>query len=144
MYRIKEIMTSDVITVDAKDTLYEVATQMKKHCIGFLPVVDGMELVGVITDRDIVIKGMAEKLSDSTAVKDVMTSKCITVNPETPVEEAARIMSDHKIRRLCVVDRGELVGICAIGDIAVHNKLLFDAGAALSNISAPTRHQIMD
>lgn len=141
MYRISEIMTQDIITVDVKDSLFEAAKVMRENNIGFIPVVDGEQLAGVITDRDLVVKGLAENKGTDTRVEEVMTRECIAVTPDTPVEDAVHIMADRKIRRLCVVDNDELIGICAIGDIAVRSKLLEDAGEALSEISSPTRQQ---
>lgn len=141
MYRISQIMTQDIITVDVKESLADAAKVMKEHNIGFMPVVDGEQLAGVVTDRDLVIKGLAENKSSESKVGEVMTNECIAVTPDTSVEDAVNIMSERKIRRLCVVDNDELIGICAMGDIAVRSKLLEDAGEALSEISSPTRQQ---
>lgn len=144
MYKVSDIMTSDIITVDVKDSLCDAAKVMKEHNIGFIPVVDGEQLAGVVTDRDLVIKGFAENKSPETKIDEVMTGECIAVTPQTTIEDAVNIMSDHKIRRLCVVDEDELIGICAIGDVAVRSKLLDEAGQALSGVSSPTRQQVID
>lgn len=142
MYRISNIMTKDIITVDVEDSLYQAAKLMKQYNIGFIPVLDGDVLAGVVTDRDLVVRGLAENKSEKAKIKEVMTEQCIAVHPDTTVDEAVQIMSENKIRRLCVVKNNKLAGICAIGDIAVKSKLLNDAGRALNDISSPTRQQV--
>mgnify|MGYP002624123020 CR=1 FL=1 len=133
---VRQIMETDVVTVTLKDNIYEVAVKMKQHDIGFIPVVEGKTLIGVITDRDLVVRGYAEKHSGSTAVKEVMSDrKLVAVSPDTSVEEAARIMAKHQIRRLPVVENNELVGVVAIGDLAVRETLEEEAGEALGKIS---------
>lgn len=134
--KIKEIMTKDFATVTLKDNIYEVALKMKQEDTGFIPVVEGSKLIGVITDRDIVIRGLAEKKEGSTAVKEVMSSNQITsATLETTVDEAAKLMAKQQIRRLPVVDNGNLVGIVSIGDLAVRQNSEDEAGEALSRIS---------
>lgn len=135
MKKVKEIMSSDVVTVTPQDNIYEMAKKMRDHDIGFIPVVEGRKLIGVVTDRDLVIRGYAEKHSGSSPVESVMSQEIVTVSPETSVEEASKLMADDKIRRLPVVDNGELVGIVAIGDLAVRSETEEEAGAALSEIS---------
>lgn len=134
--KIKEIMTKDCATVTLKDNVYEVAVKMKQEDTGFIPVVDGKKLIGVITDRDLVIRGFAAKKEGSTAVSEVMSSNKITsATPETTVDEAAKLMASQQIRRLPVVENGELVGIVSIGDLAVRSTFEDEAGEALSEIS---------
>ncbi|NHN28475.1 CBS domain-containing protein [Paenibacillus agricola] len=134
--KIKEIMTKNFATVTLKDNIYEVAVKMKQEDTGFIPVVDGSKLIGVITDRDLVIRGLAEKKEGSTAVKEVMSSNQITsATLETTVDEAAKLMAKQQIRRLPVEDNGQLVGIVSIGDLAVRQKFEDEAGEALSRIS---------
>ncbi|MFD0680443.1 MULTISPECIES: CBS domain-containing protein [unclassified Paenibacillus] len=129
-------MTKDCATVTLKDNVYEVAVKMKQEDTGFIPVVDGKKLIGVITDRDLVIRGFAAKKEGSTAVSEVMSSNKITsATPETTVDEAAKLMASQQIRRLPVVENGELVGIVSIGDLAVRSTFEDEAGEALSEIS---------
>ena len=140
---VKEIMETDLVTVSLQDNLYEVALKMKQHDIGFVPVVEGGKLVGVITDRDIVVRGIAEKHSGSTAVKEVMSDQTVvTVSPQTSVEEAAQLMAKNQIRRLPVVEAGRLVGVVAIGDLAVRSSTEEEAGHALSEISEKNKQTI--
>ncbi|MCS7459433.1 CBS domain-containing protein [Paenibacillus doosanensis] len=140
---LKEIMTKDCATVTLKDNVYEVAVKMKQEDTGFIPVVEGKKLIGVITDRDLVIRGYAAKKEGSTAVKDVMSSNQITcASPETTVDEAAKLMAKQQIRRLPVCENGELVGIVSIGDLAVRDKFEDEAGEALSQISEKDKIQV--
>ncbi|HUC93388.1 MAG TPA: CBS domain-containing protein [Paenibacillus sp.] len=132
---VREIMSTDCVTASTKDNIYELAVLMKKHDIGFVPVVEGKKLVGVATDRDLVLRGYAEKHSGSTAVSEVLTTTVKTIPSDTTVDEAAKIMARNQIRRLPVVDNGDLVGIVAIGDLAVREIFVNEAGEALSDIS---------
>ncbi|WP_188892962.1 CBS domain-containing protein [Paenibacillus radicis (ex Gao et al. 2016)] len=128
-------MSTDCVTATLKDNVYELAVLMKHHDIGFVPIVEESKLVGVVTDRDLVIRGYAEKHSGSTDVATVMTRDVETIGPEATADEAARLMANNKIRRLAVVEEGRLVGIVAIGDLAVRDLFVHEAGEALSEIS---------
>jgi CBS domain-containing protein len=132
---VSDIMEKDCVTVTLQDNVYEIAVKMKQHDIGFIPVVEGKKLIGVVTDRDLVIRGYAEKREGSAAVKQVMTDNVQTIDASTSIDEAAKLMAEQQIRRLPVVDKGELVGIVAIGDLAVRDKFENEAGQALSQIS---------
>ncbi|WP_082593679.1 CBS domain-containing protein [Paenibacillus sp. Soil766] len=132
---VKDIMSKDCVTVTLLDNVFEIALKMKQHDIGFVGVLDGDTFIGGVTDRDLVIRGYAEKHSGSTAVETVMTKNMITVDPNTSVEEAAKVMAQNQIRRLPVVEKGNLVGIVAIGDLAVRGSFEDEAGEALSRIS---------
>lgn len=136
---INELMTTKIWTCTPKDNCYEAAVLMKDHNVGIIPVVEGKKLVGVVTDRDIVIRGTAERHPGSTQITVVMTKDCVTCEPTTTVDEAAELMSQKQIRRLPVVQNGELVGMVAIGDLAVRNIYENEAGHALSRISEPAR-----
>ncbi|MFS1513306.1 CBS domain-containing protein [Chengkuizengella sp. SCS-71B] len=138
MSTLKEIMTTDCVTVTLQDNIYEVAVKMKEHNIGIIPVVDNKKLIGVATDRDLVIRGYAEKKSGSTAVEEVISKNITTASPDTNIDDAANIMAEQQIRRLPVVENGNLVGIVAIGDLAVRDIFENEASDALSKISEPT------
>ncbi|OPH53043.1 CBS domain-containing protein [Paenibacillus ferrarius] len=133
---VKDIMSTDCVTVTLQDNVYEIAVKMKQHDIGFVAVVDGKKLIGVVTDRDLVVRGYAEKKSGSTAVDEVITKDMAIITPSTSIEEAAKIMAKQQIRRLPVVENGELVGVVAIGDLAVRGSFEDEAGEALSRISS--------
>ncbi|BAH43238.1 MULTISPECIES: CBS domain-containing protein [Bacillales] len=138
---LREIMTKDVATVTLKDNVYEVACKMRDWNVGVIPVVDEKEdVIGVITDRDIVIRGLAEKHEGSTATEVVMTRDIILGQPGMTVDEAARVMAQHQIRRLPVVEHGKLVGIVALADMAVRQVHHDEASDALQQISEPAPH----
>lgn len=133
--QIKEVMSSPCITATLKDNVYELAVLMKQNDIGFIPIVEGTKLIGAVTDRDLVVRGYAEKHSGSTSVETVMTKDVLTISPDTTMDEAADLMAKHKIRRLPVVENGHLVGVVAIGDLAIRDAFIQEAGAALNEIS---------
>jgi CBS domain-containing protein len=133
---IRKIMTSNIEACTLLDNVYEVAVKMKEHDVGAIPVVDGETLVGIITDRDIVVRGVAEKKPGSSKVEEVMSGKLVTVSPETSADEAARLMAEHQIRRLPVVEGdNKLVGMVSLGDIALNPQSDSQAEVALSEIS---------
>src|SRR4051812_31242947 len=118
--KVSDVMTTEVETVQMNSTLEEVASIMKVEDVGAVPVVDeDDDLVGIITDRDIVVRCVAEgKDPAETNVEDVLSHELETIEPDADVEEAARVMSDRQIRRLPVCQDGELVGMVSIGDLA--------------------------
>lgn len=136
---IRDLMTKNVVTVTLQDNVHEIAVKMRDHNIGFIPVVDGGRAIGCVTDRDLVIRGYAEKRPGSAEVAAVMTSPCVKVSPDITPEEAAGIMASRQIRRLVVEEDGRLVGVVAIGDLAVRDDLRRESGEALGEISEPGR-----
>ncbi|RHW36531.1 CBS domain-containing protein [Neobacillus notoginsengisoli] len=135
MEKVGEIMTENVETCSMLDNMYEVAVKMKELNVGAIPVLDGEKLAGIITDRDIVIRGTAEKNPGSSKVEQLMTKDLITVTPDTSTKEAAKLMAKHQIRRLPVVENNKLLGIISLGDFAVRELTDDQAGDALSEIS---------
>jgi CBS domain-containing protein len=135
MEKIRDIMTDDVECCSLLDNVYEVAVKMKELNVGAIPIVDESKLVGMITDRDIVIRGVAEKNPGSTKVEKVMSNKLVTATAEMTTKEAARLMSENQIRRLPVVEGEKLIGIVSLGDFATHDLTDEQAGQALSEIS---------
>lgn len=135
MRKIAEIMTDDCKTVAPKDTIQQAAVVMRDNDIGFIPVVEGRKLIGVITDRDLVIRGLASNVSGTTSVSDVLSTDVKTVSSDTSVDDAAELMAANQIRRLPVVDNGELKGVVSIGDLAIREIFVNEAGEALSSIS---------
>jgi CBS domain-containing protein len=137
--KLKDIMTKDVATLHAEDTVQEAAHLMKLYNIGSVPVCSGEEVIGIITDRDIAVRSVAEGENfKNQKVREIMTSNPVIVNQDLDIHDAARIMSERQIRRLPVVDKRNIVGIISLGDIAVENNLHDNAGEALSNISEPS------
>ena len=116
--RVSEIMTEAAVLDQADDTLVEAARKMWKQQTGSLLVVDGEDLVGIITERDI-LKAVAQGTSlDQATISDVMSKDPTTVGPGTSLREAAKIMAERWIRHLPVVDGGKLVGILSQRDLA--------------------------
>ena len=137
MATLRDIMTTNVATVTLLDNAFEVAQKMKELNVGAIPVTEGQNVIGMITDRDLVLRGYAEKRSGSTGIDGLMTKDLVFGTPDMSVDDAARLMAEKQIRRLPVVENGQLVGIVAIGDLAVRNELADEAGEALSQISKP-------
>lgn len=139
MTQLRDIMTTQVYTVSPQDNLFQVASLMKQHNVGMIPVVENGQLRGVVTDRDLVVRGIAERKPNSEQVTEVMTNAPVTGRPEMSVDEAAELMARHQIRRLPVAENGRLLGIVSIGDLAVRQPFVDEAGEALSDISEPSR-----
>jgi len=135
--KIKDIMSRDIVTCTPTDLISEIAQSMRALDIGCMPVVDGPRIIGMITDRDIVTRSVAQ--DGQRFVKDVMTQDVISVGPESSSEEAAEIMAQHRIRRLPVIKNDSLVGFIALADLSVPSETVHDAAQALHEISKP-RH----
>jgi CBS domain-containing protein len=141
--QVKDVMTKSVASLNPHDTVERAAQQMKEHDIGSLPVCDGEHVIGIVTDRDIALRCVAEGDNIKTAtVREIMTSNPVVVSSSTDIQEAARIMSERQIRRLPIVDNNNLVGMVALGDIAVEPKLEKSAESVLSNVSEPASPNI--
>ncbi|HEX6287775.1 MAG TPA: CBS domain-containing protein [Herpetosiphonaceae bacterium] len=138
--RIADIMTKDVQTVRPDTDLVTVAKYMKDLDVGVIPVAEGDQLVGLITDRDIVIRAIASGAQLQQArVREHMTPNPTCVSSDDDVTRAAEIMAREQIRRLPVVDGGKLVGIISIGDVAVDTNKDKLIGQALEQISEPAK-----
>ncbi len=116
MTSIKDIMTKNVATVGVNQTAVEAAELMKSKKISCLIVVENEAPVGIITERDIVWRIVAQRLSYDVKVSEIMTKKLVTVDPDISIKEAARTMSSNKIRRLPIVKQNKLVGIVVASD----------------------------
>ncbi|KAF0995783.1 CBS domain-containing protein [Geobacillus sp. TFV-3] len=135
MQMIRDVMSTDVQYCTPLDNLYEVAVKMRDFNVRAIPIVDDGRLVGMITDRDMVVRGIAEKRPGSTVVTEVMSRDLITLSPDDSVQKAADMMARHQIRRLPVIENGRLVGIISLGDLATNRYSDERAGRALSEIS---------
>ncbi|QTM99308.1 CBS domain-containing protein [Sediminibacillus dalangtanensis] len=136
MKKLREVMTTDLSVCSADDTLTEAAKIMTDHNVGAVPVCGtNRELLGMITDRDLVVRGLAREKSPSTKISDVMSGKLYSVAPDTSVQEASSLMAEKQIRRLPVVENGKLAGIVSLGDLALEEKSNLAAGHALEEIS---------
>jgi CBS domain-containing protein len=117
--KVKDAMTSEVKTTSLSDSLVHAAQLMKQEDVGSLPVVDGDRLVGMITDRDIVIRALADGGDPvSTAVGDIASRYVVSVRPDDDLADALQLMAQHQVRRVVVVDDGQLVGVVAQADVA--------------------------
>lgn len=118
--KVWEIMTAEVATANPDTSLREIANMMREEDTGAIPVLDGDELAGIVTDRDIVIRCVAEgRDPEDTTAEDILSERLETVEPDADVEEASTLMAKRQIRRLPVVQDGRLVGMVSLGDIAV-------------------------
>lgn len=139
--KIRDLMTTQVQWVTPTDNIQKAAQIMKSVNCGSVPVCENDKLVGIITDRDIAIKAIAQNQTNAT-VSQCMSSNPVTCTPDCDAHEAADMMAQHQIRRLPVVDNTQkLCGICAIGDLATVDIHINEAGDALSRISEQTRSQ---
>jgi len=130
---VRDAMTTNLVTCPSSAPLKDAAGYMRDRDIGDVLVVDDGSICGIVTDRDIVVRCVAEggDVRDAT-VGDVCTADLTTVSADTTIEDAARLMRDNALRRLPVVDRGKPVGIVTLGDLAVQA----DPSSALGGISA--------
>lgn len=115
--RISEVMTGQPQAAQASDTIQSVAEQMQQGDFGSMPVLDNGRLAGVVTDRDIVVRGIALGLGSSEPVSKVMTDRPVCVTADCDLQEAAQLMQDEQIRRVYVTDNDALVGVVALADI---------------------------
>jgi CBS domain-containing protein len=138
--QLHEIMTRDVETIRPESMLPEAARKMKELNVGSLPVCDNRRLVGIVTDRDITIRAVADgRNPQETQVQAAMTPELIYCYEDQDVREAAHIMETQQIRRLPIVDRQhQLVGIIALGDLAVDASRKM-SGEVLEQISEPAK-----
>lgn len=119
--KINEVMTRNVEFIQPNDSLQLAARKMRDRDIGFLPVYEGDELIGVVTDRDIAVRAIASDLNpDAIVGRELVTSPVVYCFEDQNVEDAARLMRDNQIRRLVVLDRknNQLVGVISLGDLA--------------------------
>ncbi len=116
MPKVKDIMTKNVVSIGVDKTVFEAAKLMCDSQLGCLVIVDGFVPVGIVTERDIVRRVVAQRLPLETKVSEVMSKSLVTVDPGASLKEAARLMSDNKIRRLPVSKDKRLVGIVVAAD----------------------------
>lgn len=137
--QIKDVMTNNVTSVNSNSSISDAANVMKNLNVGSVPVVEQNKPVGIVTDRDIAIRNVASTGDANNSVKDVMSSNLIYGTPDMTTQEAAKLMSEKQIRRLPIVDQGNLIGIVSLGDLAVQSKSDMEAGKALTGISVPSK-----
>lgn len=118
--QVKELMTERPVTLDRDASLAEAARLMRDRGIGDVIVVDGEDAEGIVTDRDIVIRGVAEGADpETTRLGQVVSPELVSVAPDDPVERAVQLMRERAVRRLPVLEGGKPVGVLSLGDLAV-------------------------
>lgn len=130
---LRDVMTKDPVVLPPTTTLGDAARRMRDDAIGDVLIEDAGELRGLVTDRDIVVRAVAEGRDvTTTTLADVCSPDLVTLTPSDAVEDAVRLMTEHAVRRVPVVEDGRPVGIVALGDLAVER----DPDSALGDISA--------
>ncbi|MBU9723655.1 MULTISPECIES: CBS domain-containing protein [Bacillaceae] len=137
---IRNLMSSNVVSVSPQQSIQEAAALMEQHDCGAIPVVENGQVTGIITDRDITLRATAHGLQGNATVSECMSTKLTVADVNMDVHEAAQMMAQQQIRRLPVVENNQLVGMLSIGDLATENIFQNEAGEALSNISIPTHN----
>ena len=130
--RVSELMTTDVATVGGPATIQDAATVMRDRSIGDVVVTSNGSVIGILTDRDIVVRALADGLGPTTTVESVLTGEVHTLDSDDPIARATQLMREHNIRRMTVMSAGTLVGIVSLGDLAEER----DAESVLGAISA--------
>lgn len=140
---VRDVMNSPVITAAPDDFLDIVAQKMAEHKVGSIVIADGGELKGIVTDGDIVAKAVAKNLQPhKVKAKDVMSTPLITIDAESDVTEAARLMRKHKVKRLGVVYRGDVVGMVSVSDVIAVTPELVDVLSEKTKILTSERIKV--
>ena len=135
--QIQDIMTRSVISIDPNESVEIAARTMARYNIGALPVCKNSKLCGVLTDRDIVTRCLAANRQPAdTQVRQIMTEQVATVAPDTQTGVAAHLMGRLQVRRLPVVENGKLCGMVSLGDMALREETMLDAGDVLADVSS--------
>ena len=128
-------MTSNPRTIAPTDSIQNAARIMRDEDTGVVPVVDNGRPVGLVTDRDIVVRAVAEDSQLSRPVSEIVTTGIVSASPDMTTREAAELMSEHQIRRLPVVENDRLIGIVSLGDLAVKDARDRITGDTLEKVS---------
>ena len=137
--RCREIMTRNVKTANRETTLREVAALMRDGDMGAVPVVENGKLVGIVTDRDIVVRAIADGREATVPIGEVMTAEVFSVSENDFVFEAIRLMGDRQVRRVPIINEtGDLVGIIAMADVALETEDEREIAETLEEISSGT------
>ncbi len=132
---IRDVMTANPTCVSPDDSIQNAARIMRDEDTGVVPVVENGRPVGIVTDRDIVVRAVAEDGQLNRCIRDIVTGNIVSASPDMSTREAAELMSEHQVRRLPVVENDRLVGIVSIGDLAVKEGRDSRVGDALQHIS---------
>src|SRR5687768_4473357 len=132
---IRDVMTPNPRTVTPDDSIQNAARIMRDEDTGAVPVVENGRPVGIVTDRDIVVRAVAENSQLNRPIREIVTGNVVAARPDMSTREAAELMSEHQVRRLPVVENDHLVGIVSIGDLAVKEGRDSRVGDTLQHIS---------
>ncbi|WP_028778094.1 CBS domain-containing protein [Shimazuella kribbensis] len=135
MHQVRDIMSTDIAHLSPDDNVFEAASIMRNENVGMIPVCENGQLKGIITDRDIVTRAIAEKKPNSSHISDIMSDHLVYGTPDMSVDEAAQKMAEAQIRRLPIVDQDQLIGVVSLGDLAVRTPYQNEASEALNEIS---------
>jgi CBS domain-containing protein len=131
--KVREIMTGDPVTLDAQDTVAEAAIAMRNYAIGDVIVLDGSRLCGLVTDRDIVVRVIAEDRDPfATPLREICSDNVATLTPDDDVERAVALIAERAVRRIPILEGERVVGVVTIGDLAIER----DERSALASVSA--------
>jgi len=136
---VRDVMTRNPRTVAPNDSIQRAASVMKEVDTGFVPIVENGKVVGVVTDRDIVVRAVAAGSYDR-PVSEIATRDLVFVAPGDSTRDAEKLMSERQVRRVAVVEAGQLVGIVSLGDLAVKEGKDGRTGATLESISEGVKH----
>jgi CBS domain-containing protein len=140
--KIRDVMTPNPRTVSPNDTVQRAAQVMRAQDTGAVPVVENGRVLAVVTDRDIVVRVVAEGGTFTGPVRDVASADVVTVSPDMSTKEASELMSRRQIRRLPVVENDRLVGIVSLGDLAVKGGHDHRVGETLEHISEGVKEHL--
>lgn len=137
--KVRDFMTASVDSIEAADTIAYAAQRMAEDDVGALPVLSSGELVGIVTDRDIAVRGVATGINVNTPIHRIMTDQVATCSPDDDIETALLLMGREQIRRMPVCDdRNRVVGIVALADLADHNPSKSEVTETLADICEPS------
>ncbi len=137
MTQIRDVMSGRPATCEPQTTVVEAARLMASQDVGPIPVVEGERLIGLVTDRDLVVRVLAEARDpQSTTIGDIASTDLVTVSPDDSLDQALQLLASHQVRRLPVVEGERLVGVVAQADIARHAEEV-EAGEVVEQISQP-------
>lgn len=136
--RIKDIMTASVDSIESTDTIAYAARRMAEDDVGALLILSDGKLVGIVTDRDIAVRGVAAGISSQAPIRRVMSENVATCSPDDDIEGVLALMSREQIRRMPVCDRNKVIGIVALADAAKHDPYKKDVAEALADICEPS------
>ena len=119
--KIEEIMNKNIVVSDKNEKVWEVAKKMKEYNIGFLPIVDNSKIIGVVTDRDIVINSISNQNDKNETIENYMNKNIVSINSDSDINNALNLMTQNKIKRLIVTDDKKVVGVLSLADILTTN-----------------------